>query len=342
MQNTHLFHKCNWCHVIDTIVQLYVTVGLGIKLKSMSVRSWRWTSLYLPQNPLIAARVLLKRANLSFVLMLWHWQMLMPPCVFQLFCQSFALLHSCAIPPVVKTRGLNEDFSMSITVWLYLSFSCSTWKHDNMMLLVDLCQGLPGIWLWGRMCCPYVKESFLTAIPQSSRRDIQPCLHCQQCWLFFDIHFQWLVEVWFLSEHPYRLISLSVPLSLSLSCASLKCNHLVCIWGCDPQSLSFQKHSEWVCLSPSIHISCRLHLWILVYSVHIQSLWLAKLTAKKMPLFLLLRLWVVVTQGSFPAKVHRGCFWIFLLLYSVFCVSGELLVRGVVVKIELLSVDFVC
>jgi len=43
------------------------------------------------------------------------------------FCQSFfTLLHSGAIPPVVvKTRGLNEDFSMSITLWLYLSFSFS-------------------------------------------------------------------------------------------------------------------------------------------------------------------------------------------------------------------------
>jgi len=26
------------------------------------------------------------------------------------------------------------------------------------------------------MCDPYVNESFLTAIPQSSRRDIQPCI----------------------------------------------------------------------------------------------------------------------------------------------------------------------
>jgi len=30
-------------------IQLYVTVGLRIKLKSMSVRSWRWTSLRLPR-----------------------------------------------------------------------------------------------------------------------------------------------------------------------------------------------------------------------------------------------------------------------------------------------------
>jgi len=39
MYTTHLFHKYNWCHDIDTVVQLYVTVGLGIKRKSMSVRS---------------------------------------------------------------------------------------------------------------------------------------------------------------------------------------------------------------------------------------------------------------------------------------------------------------
>jgi len=44
------------------------------------------------------------------------------------------------------------------------------------MLLVYLCQGLPRIRLWGRMCDPYVNESFLTAIPQSSRRDSQPCI----------------------------------------------------------------------------------------------------------------------------------------------------------------------
>jgi len=30
--------------------------------------------------------------------------------------------------------------------------------------------------LWGKMCDTYIKESFLTAIPESSRRDIQPCI----------------------------------------------------------------------------------------------------------------------------------------------------------------------
>jgi len=54
-----------------TIIQLYMIVGLGTRLKSMSVRSWRWTSLRLPRNPCITerVRVLLKRANLSLVLM---------------------------------------------------------------------------------------------------------------------------------------------------------------------------------------------------------------------------------------------------------------------------------
>jgi len=119
VQTTHLFHKCNWCHVIDTVTQLYVTVGLGIKLKSMSVRSWRWTSLRLPQNPCIAMRVLLKRANLSFVLMYFitdAYSYLRFPAIFSASL-LFTLLHSGAIPPVVvKTRGLNEDFSISVTL----------------------------------------------------------------------------------------------------------------------------------------------------------------------------------------------------------------------------------
>jgi len=68
MWTSHLFHKYNWCHVIDTTPQLYTIVCLGIKLKSMSVRSWRWTSLRLPQNPRIAVRVFLKRANLTLSL----------------------------------------------------------------------------------------------------------------------------------------------------------------------------------------------------------------------------------------------------------------------------------
>jgi len=62
MWTSYLFHKCNRCHVIDTVVQLYyMAVGLGIRLNSMSMRSWRWTSLRLPRNPHIAAMVHLKQ-----------------------------------------------------------------------------------------------------------------------------------------------------------------------------------------------------------------------------------------------------------------------------------------
>jgi len=34
MCTNYLFDKCNRCHVIDTIIQLDMTVGLGIRLKS--------------------------------------------------------------------------------------------------------------------------------------------------------------------------------------------------------------------------------------------------------------------------------------------------------------------
>ena len=117
----------------------------------------------------IAARVLLKRADLSFVLSR-SWQMHMSPCVFQLFFQPvFCWPWWILVPaPLVKTRGLNKDFSMSVTLWLCLSFFS--------MLLVDLLKGLFGIRLWGRMCDPYVKKCFLIAISQSSRRNIQPCI----------------------------------------------------------------------------------------------------------------------------------------------------------------------
>jgi len=105
MWTNHLFHKYNWCHVIDTTPQLDMTVGLGIKLKSMSVRSWRWTSLRLPRNPHIAARVLLNRANLSFVL-ICHDRCIWLPAFFSYFlCQSFvdSVAFWCHPSLVVKT-----------------------------------------------------------------------------------------------------------------------------------------------------------------------------------------------------------------------------------------------
>jgi len=66
---TYFSDKYNWCHVIDIAPQLYMIVGLGIKLKSMSMRSWRWILLRLPQNLGIVVRMFLNRANMGFVLL---------------------------------------------------------------------------------------------------------------------------------------------------------------------------------------------------------------------------------------------------------------------------------
>ena len=88
------------------------------------------------------------------------------------FCQSF--VHSvafwchpssCCEDKGIEWRLLFINHSLVVFILLLL-----------FMLLVDLCQGLPRMWLWRRMCDPYVIESFLTAIPQWSRRNIQPCI----------------------------------------------------------------------------------------------------------------------------------------------------------------------
>jgi len=98
----------------------------------------------------------------------------------------------CMLLPLFFSYFFCQPFVLSVAFWCHTSCCCEDkgieWRllcvnHSSIvfilllfMLLVDLCQGLPRIWLWGRMCDPYVNESFLTAIPQSSRRDIQPCI----------------------------------------------------------------------------------------------------------------------------------------------------------------------
>jgi len=47
---------------------LHNITGLGIRPRSMSMVTWRWTSFHLPWKPCITARVLLGNANLSFVM----------------------------------------------------------------------------------------------------------------------------------------------------------------------------------------------------------------------------------------------------------------------------------
>jgi len=108
--------------------------GLGIKLKSMSGRSWRGTSLCLSRNPHIAARVLLKRANLSFVLMHVMTDTYGSLRFSAIFSASLllTLLHSGSIFPfVVKTRGLNEDFS-------YVNYSLVVVIRDRPIWLFEV------------------------------------------------------------------------------------------------------------------------------------------------------------------------------------------------------------
>jgi len=84
------FICCFSCVLVSKTKQMkYMTVSLGIRLKSMSVRSWRWTSLRLPRTPRITARVLLKRANLSFFLVGYDRCIWLSAFFSYLFCQSF-------------------------------------------------------------------------------------------------------------------------------------------------------------------------------------------------------------------------------------------------------------
>jgi len=90
------------------IVQLCMIVGLGIKLK------FKWgpggRHYFACLNPRIAASVLLKRANLSFVLMCvmtdaYAYGFLHFSAIFSASL-LLTLMHSDAMPPlVVKTRG---------------------------------------------------------------------------------------------------------------------------------------------------------------------------------------------------------------------------------------------
>ena len=137
MWTSHLFHRYNRCHVIGTIVQLYMVVGLWIKLKSMSVRS---TSLRLPQNPRIAARVLLKRANMSFVLVYDDSCIWLPAFFSYFFWPVFCWL-CCILVPFLHSLWRQGDWmktsQSNVTLWMYLSFSFSCCFHWNFSLLCE-------------------------------------------------------------------------------------------------------------------------------------------------------------------------------------------------------------
>ena len=78
----------------------------------------------------------------------------LPAAIF--FCQSFVYSvafwchpSSCCEDKGIEWRLLYVNHSLVVFILLLLFMS-----------LVDLCQELPSMWLWGRMCDPYVKESF--------------------------------------------------------------------------------------------------------------------------------------------------------------------------------------
>jgi len=126
MWTSHFFHRCNWCHVTDVAPQLYMIVGLGIKLKSMSVRSWRWISLRLPQNPRTAARVLFKRANLSFVLMYVMTDAYGTLRFSVFFLPVFCWL--CCHPSTCKNKGIQLHgvlrFDSTVVINVLIDISC--------------------------------------------------------------------------------------------------------------------------------------------------------------------------------------------------------------------------
>ena len=157
-------------------------------------------------------------------------------------------------------------------------------------------------------------------------------------WVFFHRHFHWLVEVWVLSEHPYRPLSLSVPQSLSLSCASLKCN-LVCIWDCGAQFVSPQ--AQWVGMPFIFHpyLMQTASVNSCLCSAYLVTL-IGKANSQEDAPLSIAPFMSCCDSGVISAKSSSWMFLHFLLLYYVFRVSGKLVVWGVVVKIEILSVYF--
>ena len=80
-----------------------------------------------------------------------------------------------------------------------------------------------GVW---SLCQRMFSHSYCTVY---SCRNIQCCI--VTCTDFFSNSFSVIGRSVVLSEHLCRPVSWSVPQSLSLSCASLKCNHPIFIWG---------------------------------------------------------------------------------------------------------------
>jgi len=122
--SSHLFHKCNWWHVIDTILQLYMVAVLGIKLKSISVRSWRWTSLCLPQSSYCSKGAPQNGKSELCPYVNYDRCIWLPVLCSYFFSQSF--VDSGTIPPlVIKDKGIEwRLFNLNHSLVILILFSC--------------------------------------------------------------------------------------------------------------------------------------------------------------------------------------------------------------------------
>jgi len=117
---------------------------------------------------------------------------------------------------------------------------------------------------------------------------------------FFHSHFRWLAEVGFGLNIP---IDLSHYLCLRVShwvvphwSVATQFTYVMRLWSTELVS----QQAQWVGMPFTFHPYLMQTASTYSCLVHTQSLWLPRLTAKKMPIFSLLFLWVVVTQGSVP------------------------------------------
>jgi len=131
-------------------------MGLWMRLNSMLVRSWRWTSLCLPWTPCIAARVLLvNSAKSELYSNTSHDRCIrLPPFFSIFFIQVFVHLGTFWYNPHLLWKQVDcKNTSQR-------QLLCSCIDPDYFFLSIDLRKGLTGRWLWGRICDPSVKECF--------------------------------------------------------------------------------------------------------------------------------------------------------------------------------------
>ena len=109
MWTSYLFHKCNRCHVIDTVVQLFMTVGLGSRLKSMSVS-------LVGGHHFVCLEILVLQQGCSSKEQIWALslcmlgQVHMALCVFQLFFLPVFCWLCCILVPSFQLLWRQGDW----------------------------------------------------------------------------------------------------------------------------------------------------------------------------------------------------------------------------------------